>query len=287
MPTTPTANLGLLKPEVGASRDTWGGTLNDDLDKLDNFVAMAMPIGSVIDFAGSTPPNGWLLCDGRLVSRTTYSDLFAAIGTAWGAGDGTTTFKLPPSSGRASIGTGSVTDSAGHVTAFTFAQTAGVINSTILQMHLPNYNLSVNTIAAHNHGGVTGAAGAHSHTVSSGSFLPGPQMLQSGPYSFGADATTSTAPDHTHSITADGGHTHIVALNGGGQAFSNLTPYIVMTKIIYAGAQASTTMALAAPVTTTDSSDELAAIREELAALRAILAPARRRVVSSPLRGVH
>src|SRR5262245_1364362 len=44
---------------------------------------------------------GWLLCDGRAVSRTTYSDLFAKVGTTHGTGDGTTTFNLPDARGRA------------------------------------------------------------------------------------------------------------------------------------------------------------------------------------------
>lgn len=53
------------------------------------------PAGSVIAFFGSTIPNGWLLCDGSQVSRTTYSKLFASIGVASGNGNGTTTFHLP------------------------------------------------------------------------------------------------------------------------------------------------------------------------------------------------
>lgn len=58
------------------------------------------PSGTMIAFAGKSVPDGWLLCNGALVSRTTYAKLFAAIGTAWGAGDGSTTFKLPDADGR-------------------------------------------------------------------------------------------------------------------------------------------------------------------------------------------
>ena len=58
------------------------------------------PSGTMIAFAGKSVPDGWLLCNGALVSRTTYAKLFAAIGTAWGAGDGSTTFKLPNADGR-------------------------------------------------------------------------------------------------------------------------------------------------------------------------------------------
>lgn len=53
------------------------------------------PIGSIVSYAGATAPSGYLICNGALVSRTTYADLFAAIGTTYGAGDGSTTFKLP------------------------------------------------------------------------------------------------------------------------------------------------------------------------------------------------
>jgi microcystin-dependent protein len=52
-------------------------------------------VGKVIHLAGSTAPTGTLVCDGRLVSRTTYAALFSVIGTAHGSGDGSTTFNLP------------------------------------------------------------------------------------------------------------------------------------------------------------------------------------------------
>lgn len=53
------------------------------------------PAGTVIAFAGSTTPSGWLLCDGSAVSRTTYAALYSAIGTNYGTGDGSTTFNIP------------------------------------------------------------------------------------------------------------------------------------------------------------------------------------------------
>ena len=52
--------------------------------------------GFICDFGGPTAPPGWLSCDGSAVSRTDYAALFAAIGTYWGVGDGSTTFNLPP-----------------------------------------------------------------------------------------------------------------------------------------------------------------------------------------------
>lgn len=57
--------------------------------------ADATPVGIYADFPGSTPPAGWLIRNGAAVSRATYADLFATIGTTFGAGDGSTTFNLP------------------------------------------------------------------------------------------------------------------------------------------------------------------------------------------------
>ena len=58
------------------------------------------PVGTIIPFAGSSIPAGYLLCNGAEVSRTTYANLFKVIGTTWGAGDGSTTFKLPDTRSR-------------------------------------------------------------------------------------------------------------------------------------------------------------------------------------------
>lgn len=53
------------------------------------------PVGTIISSASANPPPGWLICNGSAISRTVYSDLFAAIGTTYGGGDGSTTFTLP------------------------------------------------------------------------------------------------------------------------------------------------------------------------------------------------
>jgi microcystin-dependent protein len=57
--------------------------------------------------SAANQPAGWLYCDGRAVSRTTYAALFAAIGTKAGVGDNSTTFNLPDGQGRAAVGAGS------------------------------------------------------------------------------------------------------------------------------------------------------------------------------------
>ena len=65
---------------------------------------IAVPVGSRQLFAMSSVPTGWIRCDGQALSRTTYADLFASIGTTYGTGDGSTTFNVPNISGA---GTGS------------------------------------------------------------------------------------------------------------------------------------------------------------------------------------
>ena len=62
---------------------------------VENRVTAAMPPGTVIAYAGSAAPEGFIACNGAAVSRTTYANLFAAIGTRYGAGNGSTTFNLP------------------------------------------------------------------------------------------------------------------------------------------------------------------------------------------------
>ena len=59
-----------------------------------------LPAGMVMYFANSTAPQGWFVCDGSLKSRTNYIDLFNAVGTTYGAGDGSTTFNLPDFRGQ-------------------------------------------------------------------------------------------------------------------------------------------------------------------------------------------
>jgi len=82
-----------------------GGGL--DADTVDGFQARAlMPAGAMLPFAGSSVPSGWLLCVGQAVSRATYADLYSAISTTWGVGNGSTTFNVPDMREAAPIGAG-------------------------------------------------------------------------------------------------------------------------------------------------------------------------------------
>ncbi len=103
---------GLLPPRMTAAQRDAIATpakglmiFNTSTDKIDFFDGTswvvitastdAVPTGTVDAFAGSTAPTGYLLCDGSVISRTTYADLFSVIGTTYGTGDGSATFKLP------------------------------------------------------------------------------------------------------------------------------------------------------------------------------------------------
>lgn len=70
------------------------------------FAPASEKIGSIKAWAGAAVPAGWLDCNGAAVSRSTYAALFAEIGTAYGAGDGSTTFNLPDFRGRSIVGAG-------------------------------------------------------------------------------------------------------------------------------------------------------------------------------------
>ncbi len=79
------------------------GPLRSEIDRLQT---ASVPSGSIVAFAGTTAPPGWMLCDGSAVSRTTNAALFAAIGTAFGPGDGVNTFNVPDLRGRVPVGQG-------------------------------------------------------------------------------------------------------------------------------------------------------------------------------------
>lgn len=70
-------------------------TLSSSQTYTNTVAAALVPAGVISMYAGNTAPSGYLLCDGSAVSRTTYSTLFAVIGTNYGSGNGTTTFNLP------------------------------------------------------------------------------------------------------------------------------------------------------------------------------------------------
>jgi microcystin-dependent protein len=97
--TTTTISSGAATNGQILSADGAGGT------SWVNTPASILP-GFIFDYGGLTAPSGYLNCDGTAVSRITYSALFTAIGTTWGAGDGTTTFNLPDFRRNVAVGSG-------------------------------------------------------------------------------------------------------------------------------------------------------------------------------------
>jgi microcystin-dependent protein len=85
-----------------------GGTAAINKNYADSTFAL-FPPGMMAPYGGASAPTGWLLCDGSAVSRTTYANLFTAISTTYGAGNGTTTFNLPDLRAAAPVGAGTST----------------------------------------------------------------------------------------------------------------------------------------------------------------------------------
>jgi microcystin-dependent protein len=96
----------------------------------------ATPSGIVSPFAGSAAPSGWLMCDGSVVSRTTYASLFAVIGTTFGVGDGSTTFGLPNTAGLFLRGAGTQS-----VSGISHSTSLGSIQNDQMQGHKHQTNL--------------------------------------------------------------------------------------------------------------------------------------------------
>lgn len=181
-------------------------------------ISSLVPAGVIMAFGGATAPTGWLLCNGSAVSRTTYANLFAAISTAHGYGDNSTTFNLPDYRGRfirgrdtmgtaasrdpdktlrSAAATGGLTgDNVGSVQDIATSKAAGTTNKSTTglggtaagQSHTGNTTGTTDSgtpTVYNNNGGSTGIAGIANPSVN--------------PYSSGS---------HTHNFTVSISHTH-------------------------------------------------------------------------------
>jgi microcystin-dependent protein len=149
--------------------------------------------------AGGTAPNGWLLCDGSAVNRTTYSNLFAVISTTYGNGNGSTTFNLPDMRGRAPIGVG---------------HGSGLSNRTRgTRGGAETHTLTVGEMPSHNH--VTHANGAFE-----GGYLSraNTSMSGGGGWNFGGSWNIDWGMQTGHA--------------GNGWAHNNMQPFIALNFII-------------------------------------------------------
>jgi microcystin-dependent protein len=150
-----------------------------------------LPAGIILPYACTVIGKDCLICNGAKVSRTDYKELFDAIGTAWGSGDGSTTFTLPDLRDRALYGIGSVVS---------LAQTDG--KSTGNRGGPYHHHTVV---------GNTGSAGAHGHNLGSASdHSHGPGFLANlTNFSLGAGGVGVTAGSGTYGQTSPGGaHGH-------------------------------------------------------------------------------
>lgn len=169
-------------------------------------------IGEVIMYGGSAAPAaGWLLCNGAAVSRTVYSALFAVLGTTHGAGDGSTTFNLPPQ-GRFVYGA-DATNPRGTQ--------GGATTVTLATANLPAHTHSI----AHAHA-ATVSGGLHDHQItrSDGTGTAGANIPR------GTNTVVSTTRG---AILEDGAHTHTIPAytgnsgsTGSGTAVDKMPPWV-------------------------------------------------------------
>lgn len=169
---------------------------------------MANPfVGEIRLFAGSYAPLNWLLCDGSLVSISTYQVLFALVGTSFG-GDGTTTFGLPNLCGRVIVGCGT----GAGLSDRPYASTDGEYYHTLTDSEMPihNHGLNVSNQAA---------------TTS----VPGPTVTfgnVDSAYSFYIDTSQGTTG------AVDLGTNAISTYTGGGGQHANIMPVLAINHII-------------------------------------------------------
>lgn len=205
-----------------------------------------MVIGSIIPFSGTRVPNGFLVCNGSIVSRATYADLYNVIGTTYGAGDGSSTFGLPNLSGRALVGVSS---------SYALASTGGVEKQSLTTDTIPSHG---HTVPVHGHANtLTATTPVFTHTVGQPSFtytaLNSGTSNQGGSYTTTANRYTSRASaamsrktnlaitaHAATNCTMSGSVTNKAAFDtnsagtGSSPTHNNMMPYMALTYIIYA-----------------------------------------------------
>jgi microcystin-dependent protein len=170
--------------------------------------AISFPAGVMAPYAGSSAPTGWLLCYGQAISRTTYADLFTAISTAYGVGDGSTTFNLPDLRGRTAVGKD---DMGGAAASRMTSGGSGVDGATLgAAGGTQTHTLVTGEMPAHNHSG--DGAGNNLVIYNRGS---------GGNYAGNAGGSAWDQMDTTP-----------VTNTGGGGAHQNTQPSIILNYII-------------------------------------------------------
>jgi|SRR5581483_1650846 len=202
------------------------GTVSTDAVNYSQ-ISSLLPSGVMFPYAGSTVPSGFLLCDGQAVSRTTYANLFAAIGTTWGAGDGSTTFNVPDYRGYALAGSDNMGGTpANRLTGYTLGSNGGAQAVTLAANQLP---VSAYQDTGHTH---TATDSGHSHQFGNN--------IQVGVFSSSGGGTSylivgTDAHIQTNSGNANisvGSSTANITNPGGGQSHSNIQPTATCNVII-------------------------------------------------------
>jgi len=171
--------------------------------KLDSAaVSVLMPTGSLMPYAGTSAPTGYLLCDGAAISRTTYATLFALVGTTYGSGDGSSTFNIPDLRGRVIAGQ----DDMGGASANRLTGLTGGVDGDVLG----------------------GSGGAETHTLSTAEM---PAHSHNLPVDLGGflnikSLTGPSGSDQSYDGSVDS------ATKGGGGAHNNVQPTIILNYII-------------------------------------------------------
>ena len=128
-------------------------------------LSSAVPTGAIMFFAQNAVPSGWLLCNGANVSRTTYANLFAVIGTRHGAGNGSTTFTLPNLNDRFAEGT-TTTNNVGQVVQAGLPNITGAITGYDMFRNMQGAGPFFDDTST-NYFGLSRPSGGHSHNESS------------------------------------------------------------------------------------------------------------------------
>jgi microcystin-dependent protein len=197
------------------------------------FSGSAVSVGTVVDFAGPTAPAKWLMCFGQNVSRTTYADLFAVIGTLYGTGDGSTTFGLPDLRGRLTYGgdaMGGVASGRLSTTYYgtdpaTLGNAGGTQSKTLIGANLPAYT-PAGSVGISDPGHTHGVNQIFYWTINSGAGVGGGGA-------FGVLGTTAISIQ-TAGTGISAGFTGS-AQGGTSTAFSAVAPGLITIKMIYAG----------------------------------------------------